>query len=169
MDYCLGSGDGTAAMFGGHPGVDVDGDGDLDGVRLDLDGDGLFDDALGDFDDDGLADHAALDVDSAPGRLYTDDGSGTWALTPTGPPGPLRWLGLDGAEHTVDGPVDVDGDGRPDRLLDVDRDGLADRALLAGPDGRVGGGYVDTDGDGTWDLALVDADGDGAADDAAAV
>jgi hypothetical protein len=50
MDYCLGHGDGTAAMLSGHPDVDVDGDGEPDGVRLDLDGDGVIDDALADFD-----------------------------------------------------------------------------------------------------------------------
>jgi hypothetical protein len=171
MDYCLGSGDGTATMFSGQPAVDIDGDGELDGVRLDLDGDGVFDDALADFDDDGLADHAAFDVGTAgmPARLYTDDGSGTWALTPAGTGGPLRWFGLDGVEHTSSGTVDFDGDGRADRLLDVDRDGLADRALHAGPDGGFDTGYVDTDGDGRWDLTLVDTDGDGASDNASPV
>jgi len=171
MDYCLGSGDGTAAMFSGHPALDIDGDGELDGVRLDLDGDGVFDDALADFDDDGIADHAAFDIDDdgATGSLFTDDGSGTWALTPAGPGAPLRWFGLDGVEHTASGPIDFDGDGRTDRLLDVDRDGLADRALRAGPDGGFGTGYVDTDGDGRWDLTLVDTDGDGASDHASPV
>ena len=65
MDYCLGDGAGGASMWTGKPAVDVDGDGDLDGIRLDFDGDGAFDDALADFDDDGLADHAALDFDDA--------------------------------------------------------------------------------------------------------
>jgi hypothetical protein len=171
MDYCLGSGDGTATMFSGHPGVDIDGDGELDGMRLDLDGDGVFDDALADFDDDGLADHAAFDLDNdgTAETLYTDDGSGTWALTPAGPGGPLRWFGLDGVEHTASGAVDFDGDGRSDRLMDVDRNGLADRALHAGPDGGYDVGYVDTDGDGRWDITLVDTDGDGASDDAGPV
>ncbi|WP_163751934.1 pullulanase [Mycolicibacterium helvum] len=171
MDYCLGSGDGTATMFSGHPAIDIDGDGELDAVRLDIDGDGVFDDALADFDDDGLADHAALDRDNdgTAESLYTDDGSGTWALTPAGTGGPLRWFGLDGIEHTSSGAADFDGDGRLDRLLDVDRDGLADRALTGGPDGGFDTGYVDTDGDGRWDLTLVDSDGDGAADDASPV
>jgi hypothetical protein len=171
MDYCLGPGDGTAAMFSRHPDVDIDGDGELDGVRLDVDGDGVFDDALVDLDDDGLADHAVLDLDddgTAESR-YTDDGSGTWALTQAGPGGPVRWFGLDGVEHTASGPVDFDADGRPDRLLDVDRDGRADRALRAGPDGGFDAGYIDTDGDGRWDLTLIDADGDGAADDSSAL
>jgi hypothetical protein len=61
MDYCLGDGAGGASMWTGQPEVDVDGDGDLDGIRLDFDGDGAFDDALADFDGDGLADHAALE------------------------------------------------------------------------------------------------------------
>lgn len=171
MDYCLGPGDGTAAMFGGHPDVDLDGDGELDGVRLDVDGDGVFDDALADFDGDGVADHATLDLDDdgTAESSYTDDGSGTWAVTTAGPGGPLRWFGLDGVEHTASGPVDFDADGRPDRLVDVNRDGLADRVLHAGPDGGVDTGYVDTDGDGLWDLKLVDADGDGASDDASPV
>ncbi|MGY4708419.1 pullulanase [Mycolicibacterium sp. CBM1] len=168
MDYCLGPGDGTAAMYSGHPGVDVDGDGELDGVQLDLDGDGEFDDALADFDDDGLADHAGLDLDDdgTAGRLYTDDGSGTWTLTAAGPAAPLRWFGVDGVEHTASGATDFDGDGRLDRLLDVDRDGLADRALRAGVDGGFDTGYVDTDGDGQFDIVLLDSDGDGAADQA---
>ena len=58
----------------------------------------------------------------------------------------------------------TDGDGEPDRVLDVDRDGLADRALLT--DGSQMTGYVDTDGDGRWDVVLIDADGDGTADGA---
>ena len=157
-------------MFSGRPEVDIDGDGELDAVRLDLDGDGIFDDTLADLDGDGLADHAALDLDddgTAEGT-YTDDGSGTWALTAAGPSGPLRWFGLDGVEHTAAGPVDVDADGRPDRLLDVDRHGLADRALRAGPDGGSDTGYVDTDFDGRWDMKLVDTDGDGTADEVSA-
>ncbi len=172
MDYCLGDGAGGASMWTGKPAVDVDGDGDLDGIRLDFDGDGAFDDALADFDDDGLADHAALDFDDdgGTGVLYTDDGSGTWALTAAGTPiGPPRWFGLDGVEHTASGATDFDGDGRADRVLDTDRDGLADRVLRAGDDGRFDTGYIDTDGDGRWDLRLVDTDGDGAADDAGTV
>ncbi|WP_396932453.1 pullulanase [Mycolicibacterium sp.] len=168
MDYCLGHGDGTAAMLSGHPDVDIDGDGELDGVRLDLDGDGVFDDALTDLDGDGVADHASFDLDDGT-AIFTDDGSGTWAMTPAGPGAPLRWFGLDGVEHTASGAIDFDADGKPDRLLDVDRDGLADRALRSGPDGGVDTGYVDTDGDGRWDLKFVDADGDGASDDASPV
>lgn len=156
-------------MFSGHPDVDVDGDGELDGVRLDVDGDGAFDDALADFDGDGLADHAAFDLDDGGSTVFTDDGTGTWAITPAGTRGALRWFGLDGVEHTASGPTDFDADGRPDRLLDVDRDGLADRALRSGPGGGFDAGYVDTDGDGRWDVKLFDADGDGAADDAAPV
>jgi hypothetical protein len=61
-----------------------------------------------------------------------------------------------------------------DRLLDVNRDGLADRALstdgqqtTGSVDGRSTTGYVDTDGDGRWDVMLADTDGDGFADGAA--
>ncbi len=165
MEYCLGPGDGTAVMFTGTPGVDVDGDGEFDGVRIDVDGDGLFDDALADLDGDDVADHALLDLDDdgiAESR-YTDDGSGTWTLSGTGPPGPLRWFGLDGVEH-LGGLADLDGDGQPERLLDVNRDGLADRALVGVS--RVESGWVDTDGDGHWDVTLRDSNGDGTADDA---
>ena len=167
----MGPGDGTAAILSGRPDVDIDGDGEFDGVRMDFDGDGAFDDALADFDGDGLADHAALDLDDdgTAESLYTDDGSGTWALTGGAPSGPLRWFGLDGVEHTSSGAVDFDGDGRADRVLDTDRDGLADRVLRAGAGGGFDTGYVDTDGDGRWDVKLVDGDGDGAADDAAAL
>jgi hypothetical protein len=168
MDYCLGDGDGTASMWAAEPTLDIDGDGTLDAFGLDFDGDGLVDDALADLDGDGLADHAVFDVEAAivvaggdqeaGGRYFTDDGSGTWAVS-VERGAQLRWFGLDGAE-SVGGPlVDVDGDGAvDDRLLDVDRDGLADR-VLAGADA-----YVDTDGDGRWDLKLSDADGDGTAD-----
>lgn len=169
MDYCLDSGDGTASMWTAHPDIDLSGDGVLDGVRLDFDGDGAFDDALTDGDGDGLADHAALDLDNdgvAEAR-YSDDGSGTWAMTGAAPGGPVRWFGVDGVEHT--GPTDVDADGSADRVLDLNRDGLADRALIVDADGRLNIGYVDVDGDGRWDIKLVDGDGDGAADEAAQV
>lgn len=144
MDYCLDAGDGTASIWSGPD-------------TLDLDGDGLLDDLLLDADGDGLADHAMVDLDddAVPEARYTDDGTGSWAVS-GGPERPLRWFGLDGAEHTGSG--DVDGNGATDRLLDTDRDGLADRVIAGGT------GYVDTDGDGRWDLTLTDSDGDGAAD-----
>lgn len=165
MDYCLAAGDGTVSIWTGYADADVDGDGELEALRTDVDGDGLFDDVFDDTDGDGTADRVALDLDDdglaeAP---YTDDGSGTWALTGGMAARPPRWFGLDGVEHIV-GSADVDGDGLTDRLLDVDRDGLADRALLAGGESTTG--YVDTDGDGKWDLMLTDTDGDGAADGA---
>jgi hypothetical protein len=173
MDYCLDAGDGTASIWSGDLDMDIDGDGELDGVRMDFDGDGAFDDGLADFDADGLADHAALDRDDdgTPESRYTDDGSGSWTVSSGGVQvRPPRWFGLDGVEHTERvSPIDVDGDGEADRLLDSDRDGLADRALRVGPDGRITGGYVDTDADGQWDIALNDSDGDGAADGAAAL
>ena len=43
----------------------------------------------------------------------------------------------------------------------------ADRAITSGENGVTG--YVDTDGDGRWDVKLTDADGDGAADAAGAL
>ncbi len=165
MDYCLDAGDGTASIWTGNQDFDIDGDGLPDGVRLDIDGDGVFDDVLGDLDADGLADHAVLDLDDdgVPEARYTDDGSGRWSVDGAAVGRPLRWFDLDGAEHIASAP-DIDGDGVIDQLLDVDRDGLADRALRN--DGPLTTGYVDTDGDGRWDIALVDRDGDGAADGA---
>jgi hypothetical protein len=166
MDYCLDAGDGTASIWTGEPGIDVDGDGELDGVRLDFDADGAFDDALADFDGDGLADHAALDLDDdgTPEARFLDDGSGSWTLAEGSPSRSLRWFGLDGVERGTGDVFDVDSDGSIDRLLDLDRDGVAERALVAGLDGRFATGYVDIDGDGRWDIALTDTDGDGAAD-----
>ncbi|WP_102146095.1 pullulanase [Mycobacterium hubeiense] len=151
MEYCLGDGDGSASIWSAAPNVDVDGDGEVDAVGLDFDGDGLVDDAMADLDGDGLAEHAVLDGE----RYFTDDGTGTWAVS-VDRAGNVRWFGLDGVEHS--GPVDVDGDGAEDRVLDVDGNGLADRVLA----GEVA--YVDTDGDGRWDVKLSDSDGDGSAD-----
>ena len=173
MDYCLDAGDGSASIWTGQFDIDIDGDGELDGVRMDFDGDGAFDDALADFDDDGLADHAALDLDDdgVPEARYTDDGSGTWTVSGAAAASrSLRWFDLAGVEHDDPGlPVDVDGDGGTDRPFDINRDGLADRVLRGDPDGRFSTGYVDVDGDGRWDVALTDIDGDGAADGAAAL
>ena len=158
MDYCLGGGDGTAAIWSAPPDIDLDGDGVLDGVRMDLDGDGLFDDALGDADGDDRADYAsvATDDDGLLEAVSGDDGSGLWMLSAGEP---LRWFGSDGVPHSGL-PADVDGDGIGERVFDIDRDGLADRAVRA--DGAAG--YADTDGDGRWDLELTDTDGDGSAD-----
>ena len=172
MDYCLDAGDGTASIWTGQLDIDVDGDGELDGLRLDFDGDGAFDDALADFDNDGLADHAAIDLDDdgVPEARFTDDGSGTWMVAGGEAPVPLRWFDLDRTEHVdPSDPIDVDGDGGTDLLFDVNRDGLADRALSKDLDGGVSRGYVDTDGDGDWDVVLTDLDGDGSADGAATV
>jgi hypothetical protein len=160
MDYCIGDGDGGASMSAAEPNLDIDDDGTLDAFGLDFDGDGLVDDALADLDGDGLADHAVFDVEEAGGQRFTDDGSGTWAVS-VERGAQLRWFGLDGAE-SLGGPlVDFDGDGDvDDRLLDADRDGLADRVLA----GAVA--HVDTDGDGQWDVTLTDSDDDGLADSA---
>jgi hypothetical protein len=49
-------------------------------------------------------------------------------------------------------------------LIDTDGDGMADRALCPGETGVTG--YVDTDGDGKWNLRLTDSDGDGLSDGA---
>jgi hypothetical protein len=172
MEYCLGPGDGSATMWTAAADTDLDGDGRLDAVRLDFDGDGLIDDVMADLDGDGLADHAVLDADNdgSPEAYFTDDGSGTWAVTVDRPPqaggaptGQLRWFGLDGIEHAGGSLVDLDGDGQAgDGLTDTDGDGLADRAVSA--DGAVG--YVDGDRDGRWDVKLADTDGDGTADTA---
>jgi hypothetical protein len=171
----LGDGDGTATIWDRAPDIDLDGDGRLDAVGLDFDGDGLADDALADLDGDGIADHAVLDLDNdgIAESYFTDDGSGTWAVASNPPAGPpqarqLRWLGLDGVEHTGGPLVDFDGDGRADdRLFDGDGNGLADRVISTDDNGVTG--YVDTDGDGRWDVKLTDIDGDGAADAASAL
>jgi hypothetical protein len=160
MEYCLGDADGSATMWTADPNTDVDGDGSMDAVGLDFDGDGLLDDAMADLDGDGLADHAVLDLDNDGHQeaFFTDDGTGTWAVS-VDRAGQLRWFGLDEVEHTGGPLVDVDADGQEDdRLTDTDGNGLADRALS----GDVA--YVDTDGDGRWDVKLADSDGDGKAD-----
>ncbi len=181
MEYCLGDGDGTATMWDRGPDLDLDGDGRLDAIGLDFDGDGLADDALADLDGDGIVDHAVLDLDNdgTAESYFTDDGSGTWAVASDPPVRPprlgqlgqgtgLRWLGLDGVEHTGGPLVDFDADGRADdRLFDSDGNGLADRAITFGDNGVTG--YVDTDGDGRWDVKLTDTDGDGTADAASAL
>ena len=159
MDYCLGDADGSATMWTADPDTDLDGDGSLDAVGLDFDGDGLLDDAMADMDGDSLADHAALDLDNDghPEALFTDDATGTWAVS-VDRAGQLRWFGLDGVEHTGGPLVDLDGDGQSDdRLADTDSNGLADRALSGDS------AYVDTDGDGRWDVKLADSDSDGKA------
>lgn len=162
MDYCLGDGDGSAAIWSAEMNVDTDDDGVYDAIGLDFDGDGSLDDALVDSDSDGTADHLLLDLDDDGNAeaSFTDDGSGTWAVG-----GQIRWLGLDGVELTGGPLVDFDGDGQvDDRVVDVDRDGLADRVLVGDEGSREA--YVDTDADGRWDVKLVDSDGDGAADSA---
>ncbi|MGB0877609.1 MAG: pullulanase [Mycobacterium sp.] len=164
MEYCIGDPDGSATMWTANADSDLDGDGQLEAIGLDVDGDGLIDDVLADLDDDGVADHAVLDLDEdgRPETYFTDDGTGTWAVS-ADRGGGMRWFGLDGIERTV-GPavaVDLDGDGEPaERLADIDRDGLADRAF------GTGVAWVDTDGDGRWDVRLGDSDGDGRADSA---
>lgn len=160
MEYCLSDLDGTATVWSAGPDTDLDGDGVFDAVGLDLDGDGLVDDALLDADDDGMADHAArdLDGDGKPEAYFTDDGTGAWSVSADGIGAALRWFGLDGVEHPASHPADLDGDGTAERLADTDGDGLADRAF------GVGQAWVDTDGDGPWDVRLADADGDGAAE-----
>jgi hypothetical protein len=142
--------------------TDLDGDGALDGIGLDVDGDGLLDDVMVDLDEDGTADHAVrdLDGDGIPEASFTDDGTGTWSVGAERG-AVLRWFGLDGVEHPATaGPVDLDGDGVAERPADTDGNGLADRAFGAGE------AWVDTDGDGRWDVRLADSDGDGAADTA---
>src|SRR6478609_4833278 len=141
MDYCLGDANGSATMWTADPDTDLDGDGSLDAVGLDFDGDGLLDDAMADMDGDSLADHAALDLDNDghPEALFTDDGTGTWAVS-VDRAGQLRWFGLDGVEHTGGPLVDLDGDGQSDDRL------------------------ADTDGNGRWDVKLADSDSDGKAD-----
>src|SRR5882672_10529300 len=157
MEYCIGDANGSATMWTADPNMDLDGDGSLDAVGLDFDGDGLLDDAMADLDGDGLADHMVRDRASE-AAYFTDDGTGTWAVA-VDRAGQLRWFGLDGVEHTGGPLVDFDGQGpADDRLIDADGDGVADRVLCP----REGGvtGYVDTDGDGRWNVRLTDSNGD---------
>lgn len=161
MEYCLGDPDGSATLWSAGVDTDLDGDGELDAIGLDLDDDGVIDDALADFDGDGTADHAVLDSDGdgTPEAFFTDDGTGTWSVSADRIGAALRWFGLDGIEHPAsEQPVDLDGDGAFDRLVDADGNGLADRAF-----GKAAA-WIDTDGDGRWDVRLTDSDGDGAAD-----
>jgi len=163
VEYCLGDPDGSATVWTAGVDVDLDGDGALDGVALDLDGDGLLDDALTDLDDDGMADQAVLDSDDDGVReaSFTDDGTGTWSVGVDRGGTALRWFGLDGMEHPASADLaDLDGDAVGERLTDTDGNGLADRAF------GIGQAWVDTDGDGRWDVRLTDGDGDGAADSA---
>jgi hypothetical protein len=173
VDYCL-AGDlpgheGAAAIWHRPPDLDLDGDGRLDAIGLDFDGDGMRDDALADFDGDGVADHAVLDLDDdgTAESYFTDDGSGTWAVA-VDRGGQLRWFGLDGVEHTGGPLVDFDRRGHADdRLFDTDDNGVADRVLCGGENGVTG--YVDTDGDGRWNVRLTDTNGDGLADGASSL
>ncbi|HEY9264802.1 MAG TPA: pullulanase, partial [Mycobacterium sp.] len=129
MDYCLGEPDGSAAMWTVDADHDLDGDGLLDSVGLDVDHDGLIDDVLADLDGDGVAEHAVMDLDGdgVPEAYFTDDGTGTWAVS-ADRGGALRWFGLDGTEHPATAAaVDLDGDGEAgERLADADGDGAAD-------------------------------------------
>jgi hypothetical protein len=160
MEYCLGDGDGSATMWTAQPDVDLNGDGAFDAAGLDFDGDGLLDDAMADLDADDVADHLVRDHGADAAAYFTDDGTGTWAVS-LDRAGLLRWFGLDGVEHSGGSVVDVDADGQADdRLLDIDGNGLADRALSGEH------AYVDTDGDGRWDVKLSDRDADGKADGA---
>jgi hypothetical protein len=129
---------------------DADGDGIVDGFT-DANADG-HDDAVGanppgiaDFDTDGIANY--LDVDS--------DNDGLTDLLESG-----------GAS------LDVDGDGRIDRMDDVDGNGLADGldgtpSLDTDNDGAPNYHDLDSDNDGIYDLAEVggsDVDDDGRVD-----
>ena len=50
VDYCLGDGDGSAAIWSAEVNVDTDDDGVFDAIGLDFDADGRLDDALTDLD-----------------------------------------------------------------------------------------------------------------------
>ena len=172
MEYCLGAGDGAAAMWDRGPDLDLDGDGRLDAVGLDLDGDGRPTTRWPTWTATGSPSTPSSMSAATGERYFTDDGTGTWAVAGERPPRPptgLRWFGLDGVEHTGKPLAEFGPDVGTDdvRFLDSDGDGLADRAITSGAGGVTG--YVDTDGDGRWDVKLTDTDGDGAADAASAL
>ncbi len=155
VDYCLSDGDGSATMWTAPLDTDVDGNGTLDAVGLDVDGDGSVDDALADLDGDGIADHAVLDGQS----YFTDDGSGTWAVS------------VDRGGHVaVVRPrrrrAGGRSRGRPGRRRPGRRSAARRRRQRPGRPCAVGDGvaHVDTDGDGRWDIRLTDSNGDGRAD-----
>ena len=156
MEYCLGDGDGSATIWTAAPDTDVDGDGALDAVGLDFDGDGLLDDAMADLDGDGVADHLVRDRRRR-GRLLhrrRDGHLGGQRRTGLGPAcgGSASTASSSPAARWSMSTPTV----RPTtELLDADGDGLADRALSGEQ------AYVDTDGDGRWDIRLTDSDGDG--------
>ncbi len=80
MEYCLGDGDGSATIWSAAPDIDLNGDGAFDAVGLDYDADGLLDDAMADLDANGVADHMVRDHLSE-AAYFTDDGTGTWAVS----------------------------------------------------------------------------------------
>ncbi len=100
------------------------------------------------------------------------------ATSPTTDLGLGRWPWIEAANCAGSGStasstpavplVDFDRRGHADdRLFDTDDNGVADRVLCGGENGVTG--YVDTDGDGRWNVRLTDTDGDGLADGASSL
>lgn len=114
--------------------IDIDGDGDIDGVAIDTDGDGDIDGVAFDSDGDGDIDGLAVD-DNGDGQIDTisiDSNN-------------------DGAIDTI--AADSNGDGSIDKVAyDTNGDGAFDEIEM------------DTDGDGVIDTAGIDTDGDGSID-----
>ena len=77
--------------------TDVDGDGALDAVGLDVDGDGRRRRRAG--RSRRRRHRRSRGARRRPDRYFTDDGSGTWAVS-VDRGGQLRWFGLDGVEHS---------------------------------------------------------------------
>ncbi len=151
--------------MGRHTDVDLDGDGDLDAVSLDFDGDGRPTTRSPTSTATGSPIMPCSTCDGSAELLHRrrlrhlDD-----RRRPPGTAGPRCAGSASTASSTPAArwPTST-ATGRPTiRLLDSDGNGLADRVLSAGQTGVTG--YVDTDGDGRWDVKLSDTDGDGTAD-----
>ncbi len=156
--HTFGTGSGATHTWYAPADADLNGDGRPETLRLDFDGDGLFDDAMIDSDGDGVADCAALDLDDdgVLDTFFTDAGTGVWGVRAQPPPG----FGPRSAP-TGNGPPPP---GRFEQPIDLDGDGVPDATQVTLPGGRGCELRLDTDGDGSWDTALVDSDGDGVVD-----
>ena len=145
-------------------GIDIDGDGIIDGIGIDLDGDGVYDGMLIDIDGDGIFDGLDLDFD---GIIDAIDVNGDGRFDGIDIDGDLVIDGLgvdvngDGLFDGVLEGIDVNGDGIWDGI-DIDWDGVVDYYDING-DGVCDGIGIDMGADGIVEFVIygVDFDGDG--------